>query len=345
MFAKLGGNLELKIPYGQTSCESGQIDKPWWIKSSFGKFTVNSIWDIFRNRAEAFDDNKRLWCCRIPVREATDHLFHTIEVAAFLWDHYARATGILGYWVHIKQIMNKWWDAEGSSSIGLKDKTTGSTILKLLHFGVQGADSKNIYLREINDAAKIVEALKANKNAKAVVVGGGYIGLELTVVLRLNNIEVDMIYPKLWCMPRLFTVGIAAFYEVLKEVFAVQIPGSRTHFGVFGTLQEIGKREGLKGLYRGLSPRLIMYITQGALFFASYESFKRVFSLDIPQPKTEMVPYEHKKEDDRATLPSPSQQKKDQFIGLRLVKKSEFLPGVKEFCIVIAVPLQLAHAA
>ncbi|KAM3202561.1 hypothetical protein P3L10_030185 [Capsicum annuum] len=185
-----------------------------------------------------------------------------------------------------------------SSSIGLKDKTTGSTILKLLHFGVQGADSKNIfYLREINDAAKIVEALKANKNAKAVVVGGGYIGLELTVVLRLNNIEVNMIYLKLWCMPRLFTVGIAAFYEV--------IPGSRTHFGVFGTLQEIEKREGLKGPYRGLSPRLIMYITQGALFFAFYESFKRVFSLDIPQPKTEMVPYEHKKEDDRATLPSP----------------------------------------
>ncbi|KAM3217744.1 hypothetical protein P3L10_027187 [Capsicum annuum] len=51
---------------------------------------------------------------------------------------------------------------------------TGSTVLKLSDFGVQGADSKNIfYLREINDADNIVEALKANKNAKAVVVGGG----------------------------------------------------------------------------------------------------------------------------------------------------------------------------
>ncbi|KAF3612924.1 hypothetical protein FXO38_36542, partial [Capsicum annuum] len=46
---------------------------------------------------------------------------------------------------------------------------------------------------------KIVEALKANKNAKVVVVGGGYIGLELTAVLRLNNIEVDMVYPEPWC--------------------------------------------------------------------------------------------------------------------------------------------------
>ncbi|KAF3639297.1 Monodehydroascorbate reductase [Capsicum annuum] len=184
---------------------------------------------------------------------------------------------------------------------------TGSTILKLSDFGVQDANSKNIfYLGEINDATKIVEALKANKNAKAVIVGGGYVGLELTVVLRLNNIEVDMVYPELWCMPRLFTEGIVAFYEackllrrrctrdciflphfpsaepnkfialhrifgarniskmlqlacgrlagstaalfttpfdVVKKRLQTQIHRSRTHFGVFGTLQEIGKRE------------------------------------------------------------------------------------------------------
>lgn len=92
-------------------------------------------------------------------------------------------------------------------------------------------------------------------------------------------------------------------FDVVKTRLQTQIPGSTTQFGVFGTLQEIAKREGLKGLYRGLSPRLIMYMTQGALFFASYESFKKIFSLDIPQPKTETVPYEHK-EDDCATLPS-----------------------------------------
>lgn len=91
---------------------------------------------------------------------------------------------------------------------------TGSTVLKLSDFGVQGADSKNIfYLREIDDADQLVEALKAKKNGKAVVVGGGYIGLELSAVLRLNNIEVNMVYPEPWCMPRLFTESIAAFYE------------------------------------------------------------------------------------------------------------------------------------
>ncbi|KAL9362096.1 hypothetical protein Peur_044881 [Populus x canadensis] len=91
---------------------------------------------------------------------------------------------------------------------------TGSTVIKLTDFGVQGADAKNIlYLREIDDADKLVEAIKGKKNGKAVIVGGGYIGLELSAALRINNIDVTMVYPEPWCMPRLFTAGIAAFYE------------------------------------------------------------------------------------------------------------------------------------
>jgi monodehydroascorbate reductase (NADH) len=91
---------------------------------------------------------------------------------------------------------------------------TGSTVIRLSDFGVQGADAKNIfYLREIDDADKLIEAIKAKKNGKAVIVGGGYIGLELGATLRINNLDVTMVYPEPWCMPRLFTSGIAAFYE------------------------------------------------------------------------------------------------------------------------------------
>ncbi|KAJ8753950.1 hypothetical protein K2173_001848 [Erythroxylum novogranatense] len=91
---------------------------------------------------------------------------------------------------------------------------TGSTVIRLTDFGVEGADAKNIlYLREIDDADKLVEAIKAKKNGKAVIVGGGYIGLELSAALRINNLDVTMVYPEPWCMPRLFTSGIAAFYE------------------------------------------------------------------------------------------------------------------------------------
>lgn len=67
-------------------------------------------------------------------------------------------------------------------------------------FGVQGADAKNIfYLREIDDADQLVEAIKTKKNGKVVVVGGGYIGLELGAALRINNFEVSMVYPEPWC--------------------------------------------------------------------------------------------------------------------------------------------------
>ncbi|XP_022972689.1 monodehydroascorbate reductase, seedling isozyme [Cucurbita maxima] len=91
---------------------------------------------------------------------------------------------------------------------------TGSTAIRLSDFGVQGADAKNIfYLREIVDADQLVEAIKTKKNGKVVVVGGGYIGLELGAALRINNFDVSMVYPEPWCMPRLFTPAIAAFYE------------------------------------------------------------------------------------------------------------------------------------
>ncbi|GMP49999.1 hypothetical protein CsSME_00016788 [Camellia sinensis var. sinensis] len=77
---------------------------------------------------------------------------------------------------------------------------TGSSVIRLTDFGVQGADAKNIYyLREIDDADKLVEAIQAKKNGKVVIVGGGYIGLELSAVMKLNNLDVNMVYPEPWC--------------------------------------------------------------------------------------------------------------------------------------------------
>ncbi|KAG6487046.1 hypothetical protein ZIOFF_055628 [Zingiber officinale] len=91
---------------------------------------------------------------------------------------------------------------------------TGSTVINLSDFGTPGADANNIfYMREIDDADKLVAAIQAKKNGKAVIVGGGYIGLELSAAMKINNFDVTMVYPEPWCMPRLFTPEIAAFYE------------------------------------------------------------------------------------------------------------------------------------
>ncbi|OMO80403.1 FAD-dependent pyridine nucleotide-disulfide oxidoreductase [Corchorus capsularis] len=91
---------------------------------------------------------------------------------------------------------------------------TGSTVIRLTDFKVEGADAKNIfYLREIDDADKLVESIKTKKNGKAVIIGGGYIGLEVGAAMKINNLDVSMVYPEPWCMPRLFTPPLAAFYE------------------------------------------------------------------------------------------------------------------------------------
>ncbi|RRT48773.1 hypothetical protein GW17_00004747 [Ensete ventricosum] len=75
-------------------------------------------------------------------------------------------------------------------------------------FGVQGADANNIfYLREIDDADKLVAAIHAKKDGKAVIVGGGYIGLELGAALKLNNLDVTMVYPEPWCSKLHFKEG------------------------------------------------------------------------------------------------------------------------------------------
>ncbi|KAL2481839.1 Uncharacterized protein Adt_34805 [Abeliophyllum distichum] len=43
---------------------------------------------------------------------------------------------------------------------------------------------------------------------------------------------------------------------------------------------------------RGLTPRLAMYMTQGALIFASYESFKRLLSLEVPELSPNPIEHE-----------------------------------------------------
>ena len=83
-------------------------------------------------------------------------------------------------------------------------------------FGTPGADAKNIfYLREIDEADALVAAIKAKKNSKAVVVGGGYIGLELSAALRVNDIDVSMVFPEPWCSK--------LYYSFLLHCFVSEI--------------------------------------------------------------------------------------------------------------------------
>nr|ALR81983.1 monodehydroascorbate reductase [Eleusine coracana] len=91
---------------------------------------------------------------------------------------------------------------------------TGARALKLEEFGIQGSDAENIcYLRNIHDADKLVNAMKSCSGGNAVVIGGGYIGMECAAALVTNKIRVTMVFPEKHCMARLFTPRIAEYYE------------------------------------------------------------------------------------------------------------------------------------
>eukprot|EP00250_Pteridium_aquilinum_P026417 c32975_g1_i1 orf=101-1831(-) len=71
-------------------------------------------------------------------------------------------------------------------------------------------------------------------------------------------------------------------FDVIKTRLQTQMPGSIMHQkGVLQAFRHIATVEGLGGLYRGLIPRLVIYVTQGALFFATYEFFKQVLEMEV----------------------------------------------------------------
>ncbi|MQL75819.1 hypothetical protein Taro_008211 [Colocasia esculenta] len=95
---------------------------------------------------------------------------------------------------------------------------TGARALKLEEFGIRGSDAENVcYLRSLADANRIVDVMKTCSGGHAVVIGGGYIGMECAAALVTNRIKVTMVFPEEHCMARLFTPKIAEFYEEYYE--------------------------------------------------------------------------------------------------------------------------------
>jgi len=66
------------------------------------------------------------------VRESIEHLFLSGELAAFIWDYYARAAGLPGPWVQVKQTMKKWWDFQGNSRVMMVYQAMPNIILWFL---------------------------------------------------------------------------------------------------------------------------------------------------------------------------------------------------------------------
>ncbi|PWA52103.1 FAD/NAD-linked reductase, dimerization domain, FAD/NAD(P)-binding domain protein [Artemisia annua] len=91
---------------------------------------------------------------------------------------------------------------------------TGARARTLEEIGITGSDAENVcYLRDLADATKLVNMMGKCTGGKAMVIGGGYIGMECAAALVINKIHVSMVFPGTYCMGRLFTPKIASYYE------------------------------------------------------------------------------------------------------------------------------------
>lgn len=86
---------------------------------------------------------------------------------------------------------------------------------------MKGSDADNVcYLRDLADANRLVSVMQSNVGGNAVVIGGGYIGMECAASLVINKINVTMVFPEAHC---------SKFYDIFSIIFFF-------FFVIFGTL-------------------------------------------------------------------------------------------------------------
>jgi NADPH-dependent 2,4-dienoyl-CoA reductase/sulfur reductase-like enzyme len=86
---------------------------------------------------------------------------------------------------------------------------TGSTVRRL---EVPGASRSGVfYLRQIEDSRAIQAQIKRGR--RAVVIGSGFIGMEVASVLASHGVRTTMVFPDDRVWKRLFTPPMSAFFE------------------------------------------------------------------------------------------------------------------------------------
>lgn len=107
---------------------------------------------------------------------------------------------------------------------------TGATPVRLL---VSGADLPHVFtLRSLRDARAIIDA--AERSRRVVVVGAGFVGLEVAAALRARELEVHVVAPESTPMDRILGPDLGEFIRELHEKNGV-------HFHLGQKLQAVGR--------------------------------------------------------------------------------------------------------
>ena len=98
---------------------------------------------------------------------------------------------------------------------------------------IPGANLRNLhYLRSLDDSKAIRRSADTVK--RAVVVGGGFIGMEVAAVLAQNGVEVTMVLNEDRIWKRLFSSQMSNFFETYYEARGVHLIKSASVTGLRG---------------------------------------------------------------------------------------------------------------
>jgi NADPH-dependent 2,4-dienoyl-CoA reductase/sulfur reductase-like enzyme len=107
------------------------------------------------------------------------------------------------------------------------DKLLVATGARPRHFSIPGAGLANLhYLRSLDDARAIRRSAEGAK--RAVVIGGGFIGMEVASVLVQKSIEVTMVVSEDRIWKRFFSPEMSRFFESYYTERGVRIIKSAT---------------------------------------------------------------------------------------------------------------------
>ncbi|XP_075102917.1 uncharacterized protein LOC142177605 [Nicotiana tabacum] len=144
---EIGEHIRLNVHYEGSE---GYWDKPYWMPTPSGKFSVSSAWQILRHGVDPNQEFKLMWikgfpfkisfflwrlwrqkiatddmwrrqgqmvmsrflCCQQPQEESIEHIFVTSPTASKVWNLFMGAAGIYVQLIQLKQIIRHWWYAQ-----------------------------------------------------------------------------------------------------------------------------------------------------------------------------------------------------------------------------------------
>ena len=114
----------------------------------------------------------------------------------------------------------------GAESIHMYDKLVIATGARPIRPDIKGADAEGVYyLRTVEDGICLKHAVQQNEKKTAVIVGGGFIGLEVAEEMVLSGLKVH-VYEK---MPRLLPFLPESFSEAVVDTLSAN--GVTVHLG------------------------------------------------------------------------------------------------------------------